>query len=218
LSAPYAAVAAPPTPSPKAAPKSGPAATTTSGPTEVTEALGEIPASLAGTWFTVINGKLNDRYMSGWYAFRITHDGAAWQVTELHGESTPQLKTELDAANAQGTVYTPSAAALATIKDLLPTLKQPAPAGRALNITLRDPAHFIKGTEPDPRQQTAKLTLELVSKNKNNVVASARVFFIQDITADRLAGDVSTLNLAAAYGGTLVPINVEGPFTMFRIK
>lgn len=219
LTAPYTAAMAiepPPANVRKAAPHH-PAAKPTVGPTEVTEAYGDVPQSLAGTWLVVASGKVTERYLNGWHAYRITHQGATWQVNELRGPPTALLEKELDAANAQGAAYTPSAAVLAATKDLLPTLKQPPVGFRAVKIALRTPDHFIKGNTDDPRLEWAKLVIELTGQGEN-IVASGQTYYVKDITADRLAGDVVTVNLIAAYGGTLVPIHVEGPFTMFRIK
>jgi hypothetical protein len=209
LAAPGAAAATAPTPPATAAP--------TAGATEVTTAYGTIPPSLAGTWFVVLNANAGDRFINGWQVYRISRDGTTWQVNELHGTPTALLQQELAAANRQALAYTPSAAVLAATKDLLPSLKAPAPDHRALTVSLRARGHFAKGPAKDPRLDRAKLVLEFFTKSKN-VTAAAQTYYFTAISRDRLTGEMSTASVSTGYGGTLVPISLAGPFTMYRIE
>jgi len=206
-----------PTPAAHAAPRKAPAPAPTAGASEVTTAYGKIPASLAGTWFVVLNPKVGDRYVNGWQVYRITHQGAKWQVTELHGTPTALLQQEINAANAQGSPYTPGATVLATTKDLLPTLTQPAPAFRATTIALRSRGHFVKGPTKDPRLEWAKLVIDFLAKGQN-VKASGQTYYVKEITPDRLTGEMNSASVASGYAGTVIPIGIEGQFVMYRIE
>lgn len=199
------AAAAAPTPAPTAA------------ATEVTTTYGAIPPSLAGTWFVVLNTKAGGRYVNGWEVYRISHHGKQWQVNELHGPPTAQLQQELDAATAQGIPYTPSAAVLAATKDLLPSLKPPAPAYRAATIAVRSRGHFVKQPMKDPRLEWAKLVMDFLSAGKN-MQASGQTYYFKDITPDRLAGETTIGNIVTGHAGIPIPISLEGPFTMYRIE
>lgn len=211
------AAPAAPTPAAKAAAPHQPAPTPGAQAGEVTTAYGTIPDSLAGTWFVVLSMKVGERYLNGWLVYKITHHGTKWQVNEFHGAATPLLQQEIQAADAQGAPYTPSAAVLAARKDLLPPLKPVGAASRAETITLRARGHFADTPAKEPRLEWAKLVIDFFGKGEN-VRVSGQTYFVKDITPDRLAGEKTTANIATAPGGAMVPISLAGPFAMYRIE
>lgn len=186
------------------------------GPTEVTEALGDVPQSLAGTWFAVMNVKFDDQYHPYWRGYRITHNGNQWQVNELTATAPAVIAQPIAAANDQNTLYTPSDAALRAAKDMRKSLKSVDVLDIAAKITIRTPEHFLKETIDKPQIHGATLVIDFL-RGGLNVAVAGQMFYFKDMTPDRMTGDTILDSIAVVLGGT-VPIHLEGPFTMYRIE
>ncbi len=203
---------------PVAAKKQSPHRSASPDAAQVAVAEGDIPPMLAGTWLVVRNSKIGDRYMNGTELFRISHTGKEWRFLQLFGSFPPALTAKIAEANNQGVKFTPTEDQLNAVPGALPSFTPQRANDRPKNVWLRTPKFFVKSPDPDPRSKDAKFSLDLLYPSKRGVAASGTSFYIKEVSDDRLGGDFDSAILANQTVGGLIPIALEGPFTMYRVK
>jgi len=182
--------------------------------TEITTAYGEIPASLSGTWLVLTSVTMDgQRYSNGWYVYRISHTDSQWHVNLLNGKAPPALQNAVDAATKAGGKVEADATMIEAVASAVSGFEQPPPKERPRTIALRTPENFLANSNPP---EGSKLSIEFLSKGKGLVMAG-QMFWVTQMSPNRLIGETMWTQLAAAPGG-VIPISLRGPYTMYRLQ
>jgi len=188
---------------------------TTPAPTSI-EVHGAIPESIVGTWLAICNFKRADGHsLNKWHVYRFSRKDAAWHMEELQGSAPPELDKPLTAAEGSGKPYMPDDAAIKAMGAALPRLAIRSEAEAWSRIIWRTSDNFPK--DFPPQAEGAKLSIEFIDVPTPGMIASGGAFYVKDIAPTKLSGD-STASGVAKSGFVVVPIDISGPFTMFRLQ
>lgn len=196
----------------------GPKTPATKPATTTSEVYGTIPESLVGTWLVISNFKQKDgRYLNKWHVYRFSHKDPGWHMEELRGEAPPELEKPIAATEDSGKKYEIDAAALKAVSAALPRLT-PQPEAETWSRTIwRSADQFPKNPPPPPQAEGAKLSIEFIDAPVAGMVVSGGAFYLKDIAAAKITGS-ATASAVAKAGFVVVPIDITGPFTMFRLQ
>jgi len=184
------------------------------------EVLGDLPASLSGTWLVMIytgTGQ-KDHFMTAAHVYQFAlHDGR-WGMNVLDTAGLPKKFQDAVAhANSKLTKYEPSADDLKAIIEVTPKLATVPLADRFSKISLRSADHFEKQSPPPAYLKEAKLSIELLEVPQEGQSGSGFGLYPKQISKDRLSGTSETAVVATG-GGAVVPFAAPGEFVMHRLK
>ena len=188
-----------------------------STPTEATQVFGTLPDWFAGTWLVIRQPKIGEQYRNAWYAYRISHTDADWQLSELAGTPPQAVLDALRDANKRNVPLELDAATLAAAKSMVATLTRPAVDYRSNQIFLRDADHLRPNSSPPEGAQSTKFVIELLEKGGANTIVSGWSYWVTAAAADKMSGVVEHGSVAIA-GASVVPIAINGTFVMYRLQ
>jgi len=187
----------------------------TPGPV-VTEMQGTIPDSLAGTWLAICNFKRNDgRYLNRWHVYRFSHTDTTWHMQELHGAAPPELDKPITATQTSGKLYTLDDTAFKAVKAALPKFTAHPEGAAWSRVIWRSVEHFPK--EFPQLAEGAKFSIEFIDVPTDGTLTGGGAFYVKNVTPTTISGDGAASAVAKA-GFVAVPLDIAGPFTMYRLQ
>lgn len=197
-------------------------------PTQSTQALGQVPVDLRGTWVIVSHGGLPaSRVRNSVEIYKIDGQGDAttleYQVVKLPDD----WKQGLDEANKTFKAWTPTEAQLAELARSVDQL-EPADANAFLRHQAKviAPSHFAEAEVDRGTMPTEGSVLALrvqhayrpgpAKEGQAQLMSDEALFVVQKAEPTRLEGDHSRILLAAGF--LPIPVVTQGPFVMYRLR
>ena len=183
------------------------------------EVHGEIPAALVGTWLTVLTTRpRKDRLSNAWHVYRFSRNGARWRLQELDPRAIPPaLAKALGEANKQIRPFAPTPELLNAVAKPVSQLPPRSEEDSFTQVVLRAASHFEPQPTPVAHLQGAHFSIELIEKPGANRVTSVLGLYVKEISKSTLKGSLQSA-VVASTGFAVVPIVIEGAFTMYRLR
>lgn len=187
----------------------------TAAPSNVTQSFGALPEGLVGVWLVVVNTSASNRIVTSWQVYRISREDGVWTLERAVKAPLPIDEAFAD-ARRKHVAFEPSVKQIKAVKQAVQKLTYQPQTQSFATVVLRSSDQIPKEPPPPKVAAGAKFSIEILDRTKGTSISSIGLY-AKETTPALITGDTHSFNLTAA-GFTVVPIELDGRFRMYRLQ